>query len=251
MRSARISSTAPLVPVVASLTTRCVAAFLLASVVAAAPSQAADAPAGDGATSHRRFDDVEHWSRVFDDPARDAWQKPDEVVAALELAAGEAVADIGAGTGYFEKRLSTAVGPSGAVFAVEVEPNLVAHLRERAEREGTTNVVPVLASTDEPRLAPRSVDAVLFADAYHHVDGRRGYLERLKRALRSGARVVVIEWKAGKQPVGPKEEDHKLARDQVVREMTQAGFTLVAEPAVLPHQYVLVFRAAATAPAAD
>ncbi len=197
---------------------------------------------GDAATSHRRFDDVEHWSRVFDDPARDAWQKPDEVVAALQLAAGQGVADIGAGTGYFTRRLSTAVGPQGAVFAVEVEPNLVARLRDRAQQEGAANVVPVLASPDNPRLPPGSIDAALFVDAYHHVDGRREYLRRLRPALRAGARVVVVEWKAGRQPVGPKEEDHKLAREQVVREMTEAGFEAVAEPPVLPHQYVLVFR---------
>src|SRR5262245_13412515 len=99
----------------------------------------------DAATSQRRFDDPAAWAKVFDDPARDAWQRPQEVVAALGLRPGQRVADLGAGTGYFSRHLSRAVGPTGAVLAVDPEPNLVAWLRDRAEREGTANVVPVLA----------------------------------------------------------------------------------------------------------
>jgi ubiquinone/menaquinone biosynthesis C-methylase UbiE len=196
----------------------------------------------DGATSHRRFDDVAHWSRVFDDPERDRWQKPDQIVAALRLSAGNAVADIGAGTGYFARRLSTAVGPTGTVFVVEVEPNLVAHLRDRAEKESTRNVTPVLASTDNPRLPHDSIDVALFVDAWHHVDRRRDYLRKLQPALRRGARIAIVDWKPGKQPVGPPEEDHKLAREQVEREMTEEGFELIEAPDVLPHQYMLLFR---------
>ena len=200
---------------------------------------------GDRATSHRRFDDVAHWSRVFDDPKRDEWQRPDEIIRVLELEPGMSVADIGAGTGYFSRRLSNAVGSSGSVFVVEVEPNLVAHLRDRARAEKTANVVPVLASKNDPRLPAASIDLALFVDAYHHVDGRIAYLALLKRALRPGARVAIVDWKPGKRPVGPPEEDHKLAREQVIREMTEAGFQLIEAPDILPHQYLLLFRTVA------
>jgi ubiquinone/menaquinone biosynthesis C-methylase UbiE len=151
-----------------------------------------------------------------------------------------AVADLGAGTGYFSRRLARAVGPHGTVFAVDVEPNLVVHLRERAEREQTENVVPVLASTDDARLPTGRVDLVLIVDTYHHIDDRLHYLARLKRALRSDGRVAIVEWQKRELPVGP-EMDHKIARELVVDEMTASGYRLVEEPDVLPYQYVLVF----------
>jgi predicted methyltransferase len=215
----------------------------------------ANPPASDGspavsdrATSDRRFDDTAYWSKVFDDPKRDEWQKPKELVAALAIEPGMAVADIGAGTGYFSKRLAEAVGANGAVFAVEVWPNLVSHLRDRAEKEKTPNVIPVLASTGNPRLAPESVDLALFIDAYHHVDGRLAYLATLRRSLRPSARVAIVDWKPGPQPFGPKEEDHKLPREKVEAEMKEAGFELAGAPDLLPHQYVLIFRLADSPP---
>lgn len=192
------------------------------------------------ATSHHSFEDVERWQAVFDDPARDAWQKPDQVVGALALAPGMAVADLGAGTGYFSRRLSAAVGPTGTVFAVDTEPQMVVHLRARAERERTPNVVPVLASADRPRLPARGIDLVLVVDTYHHIDDRVAYFRALRAALRPGGRIAVVDWHKRELPVGPP-LDHKLARQQVVDEMREAGFALATEHDVLPYQYFLVF----------
>lgn len=224
------------------------AAAIVAATIVLDASRQAGAAAPDAATSHRRFDDAGYWSKVFDDPKRDDWQRPGQIVAALSLAPGMSVADIGAGTGYFSRRLSDAVGPSGAVFVVEVEPNLVAHLRDRAQKEDTPNVIPILASPGNPRLAPESIDVALFVDSYHHVDGRRSYLAALRRSLKAGARVAIVEWKSGKQPVGPQEEDHKIPRKQIEREMAEAGFALEAAPDFLPHQYMLVFRTSSSQP---
>jgi ubiquinone/menaquinone biosynthesis C-methylase UbiE len=162
-------------------------------------------------------------------------------VAALGLRPGQCVADLGAGTGYFSRLLSAAVGPGGAVLAADPEPNLVAHLRDRAEREGTANVVPVLASPDNPRLPAGRVDLVLIVDTYHHIDGRRSYMRDLNRALRPPGRVAVIDWQKRPLPVGP-EMDHKLAREQVVEEMEAAGYRLAEEPTFLPYQYFLIFQ---------
>jgi len=192
------------------------------------------------ATTHHAFDDVDHWTTVFDDPARDAWQRPDEIVRALDLKAGAWVADLGAGTGYFSRRLSAAVGPDGVVFAVDTEPNLVAHLRARAEREHTANVIPILASTSNSRLPRMSCDVVLIVDTYHHIDDRLTYLRDLRRVLRRGGRVAIVDWQKRELPVGP-EMTHKLDRTVVVDEMTRSGFRLVAEPDVLPYQYLLIF----------
>src|SRR5262249_18819738 len=144
------------------------------------------------ATSHHSFADVAHWSAMFDDPSRDAWQKPAEVVAALGLRPGMTVADLGAGTGYFSRHLSAAGGPEGAVLAADTEPNMVAHLRERAEAERTPNVVPILASADNPRLPAHATDLVLVVDTFHHIDDRLTYLRGLRRCLKPGGRVAVI-----------------------------------------------------------
>jgi ubiquinone/menaquinone biosynthesis C-methylase UbiE len=214
----------------------------LALVVAIALVVARTSSPGDShdATSHRSFDDPAYWSKVFDDPDRAAWQKPDELVAALGLQPGQRVADLGAGTGYFSRLLSRAVGADGTVFAVDVEPNLVAHLRARAEREGTRNVVPVLASADDPRLPAGLLDVVLIVDTYHHLDDRIAYLRNLRRVLRPSGRVAIVDWQKRPLPVGP-EMEHKLAREKVIDEMTDAGYRLVDEPRFLPYQYFLVF----------
>lgn len=212
----------------------CALLLLLAGAVTLA------APPPDAATSDRVFDDVPYWQSVFDDPKRDAWQKPAELVAALELRPGMAVADLGAGTGYFVRWLSQAVGPRGTVYAVEVEPNLVAHLRERAEKEGTANVVPVLTSKASARLPAAGIDLVLIVDTYHHLDGRVAYMRRLADVLQPAGRVAIVDWHKRPLPQGP-EMDHKLAREQVVDEMGRAGYRLVAEPDPVPYQYVLVF----------
>jgi predicted methyltransferase len=192
------------------------------------------------ATVHHSFDDVEQWTAVFDDPARDAWQRPDDVVRALALRAGAWVADLGAGTGYFSRRLSEAVGGDGVVFAIDTEPNLVAYLRSRAERERTPNVIPVLASPSNPRLPRGSCDLVLIVDTYHHIDDRVGYFRDLRRVLRPGGRVAIVDWQKRAAPVGP-EIEHKLDRAVVVDEMTRSGFRLVGEPDLLPYQYLLIF----------
>lgn len=193
------------------------------------------------ATSTHTFEDVEHWVGVFDDPERVQWQKPAEVVAALKIPPGSTVADLGAGTGYFSRHLAAAVGEHGTVFAVDIEPRLVAYIRDRAERERTANVVPVLASADNPRLPRHAVDVVLIVDTYHHLNDRIRYLQRLARVLTPRGRVVVIDWHKRELPEGPPVE-HKLAREQVVDELTAAGYQLAGEHQILPYQYFLSFR---------
>jgi SAM-dependent methyltransferase len=232
------------------------AAALIASSIAWSP--AAEAPRKTGAhethdapadapyhaTSHRRFDDVDYWTKIFDDPERDSWQKPDEIVAALAIEPGHVVADLGAGTGYLAERLSRAVGRGGRVFAIEVEATLIEHIGRRAQRSELENLTPILASADDPRLPDHFVDLVVVLDTYHHLDQRDRYLARLARALRPGGRVAIIDWRDGELPVGPP-PDHKLAREAVLAEMTTNGFRLSGEPTFLANQYFLIFELAA------
>jgi predicted methyltransferase len=213
--------------------------LLVLAVAMAGHAIAAD----DDATARHSFGDVAQWEKVFDDPARNGWQHPDAIVQAMALAPGMVVADVGAGTGYLERALSEAVGPRGVVYAVEVEPNLVTHLRERAEREGTANVIPVLGSLDAPRLPAGRVDRILLLDTYHHIDGRVAYFQRLRSALVPGGRVVVVDWEKRQDTIGP-ELAHRLPREQVTDEMRRAGYQAVPAPAALTHQYVLAFTPA-------
>ena len=191
-------------------------------------------------THQHRFSDAEKWSHIFDDPQRDAWQKPHEVVQALGLTPDAAVADIGAGTGYFSARLANML-KRGRVYAVDIEPDMVKYLGERAKREGLTNLVPVAGAADGPRL-PAKVDLVLFVDVYHHVDGRERYFRSLRQSLNPGGRVAIIDFRLD-SPEGPPKEA-RIAPERVKAEMKKAGYVLVAEHPFLPRQYFLVFRGA-------
>lgn len=196
--------------------------------------------AGHEATSQHSFADAPRWATVFDHPGRDEWQKPNEVVAALAIHPGMAVADLGAGTGYFLAYLSRAVGPQGTVLAIDTEPNLVDYMRARAEKEGLANVLPVLATYEDPRLPAHGVDRILVLDTYHHLSDRLNYFERLRAALKPDARIVIVDWHKRELPEGPPVE-HKLDRQQVVDEMRTAGYPLAGESDQLPYQYVLIF----------
>lgn len=183
------------------------------------------------------FKDAERWSRVFDDPARDEWQKPDQVIQALKLPPDAAVADIGAGTGYFATRLARAV-PEGKVYGADLEPDMVKFLNERAAREKLPNLRAHQAAADDAKL-PAKVDLVLVVDTYHHIGNRAGYFAALKKYLKPAARVVIIDFKPD-SPLGPSKR-HRVSAERVKTEMAKAGYRLAEEPAFLPYQYLLVF----------
>jgi SAM-dependent methyltransferase len=193
--------------------------------------------AGPAGPHEHAFRDAERWARVFDDPAREAWQKPQEVIRALGLAPDAVVADLGAGTGYFAVRLARAL-PQGQVYGVDVEPDMVRYLAERTRREGLGNVTAVQAAPDDPRL-PRPVDLVLVVNTYHHIAERPAYFARLQQALRPGGRVAIIDFLPD-APIGPPRAT-RIPAPVVKEEMGRAGYGLVAEHGFLPHQYFLVF----------
>jgi cyclopropane fatty-acyl-phospholipid synthase-like methyltransferase len=206
-------------------------ALVLAGLLAGAAAQAPH--------SHRHgFSGAERWARVFDDPARDEWQKPQQVVEALKLAPGMAVADIGAGTGYFTVRLAQAL-PKGRVYAVDLEPDMVAHIEERARQMKLANVTAVRAAADDPRL-PAQVDRVLVVDTYHHIEAREAYFRGLAGRLAPNGEVAIIDFTRD-APFGPP-ASIRLPAAEVKAEMQRAGYALTAEHGFLPHQYFLVFR---------
>jgi len=196
-----------------------------------------DGSSDDGAF-HRRFDDAAKWAMDFDNPERDAWQKPDEVIEALHLDGGSSVADIGAGTGYFSVRIAKRI-PEGKVFAVDVEPDMVRYLGERGQAGQLTNHYPTLASADAANLS-EPVDLILVVDTYHHIGYRRHYFARLKSSLKPNGRLVIIDFKAD-SPNGPPPQ-HRISPEKVKEELSEAGYALAETHEFLPRQYFLVFR---------
>ena len=190
-----------------------------------------------GGHHEHRFQDAERWSRVFDDPARDAWQKPDEVIRALALPPDALVADVGSGTGYFSVRLARAV-PKGHVYGADVEADMVRHLAARGRREGLANLTSVAAAPGDPRL-PRAVDLVLVVNTYHHIAERPDYFGRLRQSLRPGGRVAIIDYLPD-APAGPPRQA-RIPAAFVKDEMGRAGYGLASEHTFLPHQYFLIF----------
>ena len=188
--------------------------------------------------AYHRFEHAEDWVARFDDPSRDAWQKPDAVVQTLSLSPTATVADIGAGTGYFSVRFARAM-PEGRVFAIDIEPSMVEYVTERAKRERLPNITAVLASPEDPKI-PEPVDLVIVVDTYHHLADRAAYFRRLAAALKPAGRVAIIDFKP-ESKMGPIE---KLPPAQVIHELTEAGYTLVDQPTILPEQYFLVFALA-------
>jgi len=174
---------------------------------------------------------------VFDDPARDAWQTPDRVLAHMNLRPDARVADLGAGTGYFSVRLARAL-PQGRVWALDLEPNLVQHLHDRARREGLSNLFGALC-TPASAMIPEPVDAVLLVDTYHHLEDRTAYFARLRTRLAPGGTVVIVDYRRD-APEGPPEA-MRLGPEQVRSEMESAGYVQRGEALLLARQYVLVF----------
>jgi SAM-dependent methyltransferase len=188
--------------------------------------------------SHHSFRGAEKWAQVFDDPARDEWQKPDDVIRALKLAPEALVADIGAGTGYFAVRLARAV-PKGRVYGVDAEPDMVRYLNQRAQREGLANLTAVAARPADPSL-PAPVDLVILVDTYHHVPDRERYFRDLKKLLKPGGRLAIVDFTLD-SPVGPPRRA-RIPADRVKQELARAGYALAEEHGFLPNQYFLVFR---------
>ena len=191
-------------------------------------------------TAHHGFGDVAHWAGVFESADRAKWQKPDEVVRALDLKPGQTVIDIGAGTGYFTRRFAKAVGPSGAVIGLDVEPGMVDYMKADAKKLGLQNYHARVVKADDPELSPNSADVIFFCDTLHHVDDRLAYLRKLAPALKPGGRIAVVDFKKD-APEGPPKR-MKISREQMIDQFSKAGYDMVREHKFLPYQYFLEFE---------
>jgi SAM-dependent methyltransferase len=193
-----------------------------------------------GYRGHHRFDDPAKWAEEFDSPERAAWQRPDEVIASLALAEDAIVADLGAGTGYFAIRFARVVGK---VYAVDIEPSMVAWLQKRAGEEKLGNLVAVQGGADDPKL-PEAVDVAFMCNVFHHLADPEVYFTKVGEKLQPGGRVVIVDFKPDNPDDAPgPPKQMRMSIEQVSAAMSGAGYRLTKTDAeLLPWQYVLVFE---------
>lgn len=201
----------------------------------AAPSQELHSSGGEHHLPH-----AEEYAHRLDDPARDDWQKPEEVIELLDCEPGATVVDLGAGTGYFLSYLSEAVGPEGRVLALDTERSMVERMYLRVEQEKLRNVRPDTITPDDPGLTPRSVDKVLVVNTWHHIEDRVTYAKKLREALRTNGAVLIVDFTAN-SPIGPP-ASMRLTIETVAAELDAAGLQTEVLEETLPYQYVVAAR---------
>ena len=204
--------------------------------------RAGPVPAQQG-HQHERMPNVMEYLDRLDRPERDQDQKPAQVVDALELKPGMHVADLGAGSGYFTRRFVEAVGETGKVYVIDVEPEALKYVEEsliRMHRRFEAEFI--LARPDNPKIPVESVDLIFVCDTYHHLEDRADYFRNVKTSLKPGGRIALIDFyhdERSGDPGFPKR--HLVPREKVIEEMTTAGYRLAKEHRFLPKQYFLEF----------
>lgn len=173
---------------------------------------------------------------------REELEKPEVVLQAMGLEDGDVVADLGAGTGFFTRRMARAVAPSGKVYANDIQPEMLERLKASAVQEGIDNIVTVLGTETDPGLARGTFDWILLVDVYHEFQQPEPMLAKIREALKPGGRVALVEYRAEGDTAAHIHPDHKMTAEQVLAEWTPAGFELVETIEELPSQHLFVFR---------
>jgi ubiquinone/menaquinone biosynthesis C-methylase UbiE len=175
---------------------------------------------------------------------RDQWQKPAQAVEALGIEPGSVVADIGTGSGYFVQHLSQAIGPSGQLYAVDIEQEMLAIVERKVNDLGLTNVTTVLSQENDTRLEPGSVDLALLVDVYYELRSPQLLMTNIRKILKPNGRLAIIDFDSEKQiaGVGPPRR-YRVPEKRLIKEIQSVGFELSEKHSILPHQYFLVFTA--------
>jgi len=168
-------------------------------------------------------------------------EEPGKALKALEIHPGSVVADIGAGVGYFTWRIADIVGPSGKVYAVDIQPEMIRMLKRNIEERGLKNVEPVLGKIDDPRLPRGSVDLALLVDVYHEFSEPQKMLQRIRESLKPDGRLVLLEYRK-EDPTVPIRPEHKMAVAEVKAEVEPEGYRLDNVLEILPRQHIIIFR---------
>ncbi len=207
-------------------------------------SLAAQAP-GLHPISGRRFAPVMGYQGAdwLERAERDDEEEPNVALNVLKIAKGASVADIGAGSGFITERLASRVGPTGRVFANDVQPQMLQLLANRLAKKKITNVTLVQGAIDDPKLPPESVDLEIMVDVYHEFSRPQAMLRKLREALKSGGRMVLLEYRK-EDPSIPIRPEHKMSVAEAKMEVEAEGFTLSKVDESLPRQHILIFTVA-------
>jgi ubiquinone/menaquinone biosynthesis C-methylase UbiE len=171
---------------------------------------------------------------------REDEEDPDLAMRLIRVQRGSTVADLGAGSGYFTTRLARAVGNGGKVYAVDIQQGMLDLLQTAVARERLTNVIPVLGAVNDPRLPADSLDVVLMVDVYHEFSAPQTMLQHIRTALKSGGRLVLLEYRA-EDPDVPIRPEHKMTKAQVKLEIEHEGFRQQRVYDDLPRQHLFIF----------
>ena len=195
--------------------------------------------------SGRRIAPVMGWQGAdwLERSEREQEESPDVAVRLLQIPQGASVADIGAGSGYITLLLSAAVGPTGRVFANDLQPQMIEILRRRLASQNVTNVTLVQGSVDDPNLPPASVDLALMVDVYHELSRPQAMLQKLRSALKPGGRLALLEYRK-EDPAIPIKFEHKMSIQEAKAELEAEGFKLSKVDESLPRQHILIFTVA-------
>ena len=216
-----------------------------ASAVASGESSKAssDCPLRDKGAAHEHktpFGSTEKYIDFLERPDRVTWQKPGAVIEAFKLKGDEKIADVGAGSGYFSLRFASAL-PRGRVYAIDVDPAMIHHIRHRAMADTIDNVEVILSSPDDPKV-PKDSEIVFICDVLHHVENKSQWLKKIHGEVETGARLILIEYKEGDLPQGPPEW-MKMSPKEVTANALGAGFTHGStDNDLLPYQTMFVFE---------
>ena len=170
-------------------------------------------------------------------------EQPEAVLDAMGLEAGDVVADIGCGSGYYARRIAQRVGSAGRVFCVDIQPEMLDIMQQLAERDGVTGIVPVLSEPDDPKLPAGEMDWIILADVYHEMSDYEAMLAGMHAALAPGGRVALLEYRVEDGTGDHLKSDHAMSVRQVLAEWLPAGFALVDLLEFLPGQHLFILKA--------
>jgi ubiquinone/menaquinone biosynthesis C-methylase UbiE len=176
----------------------------------------------------------------LDRPEREREESTSEAIKALRLQPGMVVADVGAGSGYYTVRLARAVGPTGRVYATDVQRGMLDLIERRVKEERLTNVVTVLGSDTDPSLPAQALDVALMVDVYHELQAPQTFMRRLREMLKPSGRLVLLEFRL-EDPNVPIRVEHKMSVDGARRELSADGFTFRESDERLPWQHLIIF----------
>ena len=174
-------------------------------------------------------------------PEREAEEAPSKAIAALNIRPGQVVADIGAGSGYYSVRLARAVGPTGRVYATDIQPEMLTLLKKKVDADKFANIELVLGTETDTRLPDGAIDLAVMVDVYHELSQPQAFLKSVRRALKKNGRLVLIEFRK-EDPRVPIREEHKMSIAEARQELEAEGFTFDRVIDVLPWQHILIFK---------